>query len=139
VVIDSPRGRNGYYGGQVSAPVFQRIAAGALRHHGVPPTIDAPPPLLVARREGAVPERPAAAPARRAIVPVVSAVQADGAVFPDLRGLSARDALRALGRLGVNARLDGDGVVVRQQPEPGAPMERGASGTLWLERQIPRP
>ena len=35
----------------VAAPIFQRIAEAALRHYGVPPTINAPPPVLVARRE----------------------------------------------------------------------------------------
>ena len=48
VVIDSPHGK-GYYGGVVAAPIFQRIAEAALRHLGIPPTINAPPPVLVAR------------------------------------------------------------------------------------------
>ncbi|MBF8300098.1 MAG: peptidoglycan synthetase FtsI, partial [Acidobacteria bacterium] len=33
VVIDSPHGKNLYYGGSVAAPIFQRIADAALRHH----------------------------------------------------------------------------------------------------------
>ncbi len=35
----------------VAAPIFQKIAQTALRHYGVPPSINAPEPLLVARRE----------------------------------------------------------------------------------------
>ena len=49
VVIDSPHAR-GYYGGPIAGPVFQRIAEATLRHLGVPPTLNAPPPVLVARR-----------------------------------------------------------------------------------------
>ena len=139
VVIDSPHGRNGYYGGPVSAPIFRRIAESALRHYGVPQTIDAPPPLLVARR--AVEEEPQQPASGRAGVPAIvtlaSAAQGGDSVFPDLRGMSARDALRALTRLGLNARLNGAGVVIHQQPEPGTPVERGTAGTLWLERQLP--
>ena len=49
VVIDSPHA-HGYYGGPIAGPVFQRIAEATLRHFGVSPTLDAPPPVLVARR-----------------------------------------------------------------------------------------
>ena len=59
VVVDSPHGVSPY-GGVVAAPIFQQIAAAALRHYGVPQTIDAPPPLLVAR-----PERDVGAARRR--------------------------------------------------------------------------
>ena len=45
VVVDSPHGVSPY-GGVVAAPIFQRIADAALRHYGVPPSIDAPPPVL---------------------------------------------------------------------------------------------
>ena len=58
-------------------------------------------------------------------------------MFPDLRGLSARDALHALTRLGMTGRLNGAGTVTRQQPEPGSPIDRDATCVLWLERQAP--
>jgi cell division protein FtsI/penicillin-binding protein 2 len=48
VVVDSPH-RVSPYGGVVAAPIFQKIASAALRHHGIPQTIDAPAPLLVTR------------------------------------------------------------------------------------------
>ena len=50
---------------------------------------------------------------------------ADPAPMPDLRGLSAREALRTLAKLGLTARMSGDGVVVAQDPPPGSPLERG--------------
>ncbi len=49
VVIDSPHA-GPYTGGPVSGPVFQRIAQAALRHLGIVPTLNAPPPVLVARQ-----------------------------------------------------------------------------------------
>jgi cell division protein FtsI (penicillin-binding protein 3) len=51
-------------------------------------------------------------------------------LMPDLRGLGAREALRVLGRLGLSARVRGSGVVVAQQPEAGAPLERGGWSRL---------
>jgi hypothetical protein len=94
--------------------------------------------LLVARRDAeATHEQPTStAGITPNIVTVDGGAQASGAFFPDLRGLSARDALRTLSRLGMSARLNGTGVVVRQLPEAGGPIDRDTSSTLWLERQL---
>ena len=54
--------------------------------------------------------------------------------LPDLRGLSAREALRVLTRIGLAARLHGTGVVASQSPAPGSAVDRGAICELWLER-----
>jgi cell division protein FtsI/penicillin-binding protein 2 len=126
VVTDSPHGPNGYYGGTVSAPVFKRIAEATLRYLGIPPTLDPPPPVLVARN--AEPEAPPSAP-------VVSLV-ADGApgTVPDLTGLSAREAVRKLATVGLTAHATGDGVVVSQDPAPGTPIDESSSCSLTLER-----
>ena len=102
VVIDSPHGK-GYYGGAVAAPIFKRIAEAALRHLGIGPTLNAPPPVLVARATSAagVRRRAGRAPRRarrRRLEP-----RADG-LMPDLRGLSAREALRTLSRARHDAR-----------------------------------
>jgi len=143
VVIDSPHGRNSYYGGTVAAPIFQRIASAALRHYGAPPSISAAPPLLVARREEPL-TQPTAGPAEMpgqvpAIVTLAGAAPGAAAagrasLVPDLRGLSARDGLRMLAALGMTARLDGVGVVVEQDPAPGSPIERGTQARLQLGR-----
>ena len=136
VVIDSPHGKNLYYGGSVAAPIFQRIADAALRHQGVRPSINAAPPVLVARHEGPR-ERPTSGPAELpAIVTLSGGTTGSAAVFPDLRGLGARDALRLLARIGMTARLRGAGIVVEQDPAAGSPIERGAVATLRLDRDV---
>jgi cell division protein FtsI (penicillin-binding protein 3) len=58
-------------------------------------------------------------------------------VFPDLTGLSARDALRVLAQLGLTARLQGTGLVVQQYPPAGEPIESASTVVLRLERQAP--
>ncbi len=68
VVIDSPHA-NGYYGGPNAGPVFARVAEATLRHFGVPPTLNAPPPVLVARR-GQPEIQPARSERDASIVPV---------------------------------------------------------------------
>lgn len=136
VVIDSPHG-NGYYGGTVAAPIFKRIAEASLRQLGVAPTINALPPVLVTRSVGA----PDPVVSRRDEAPaVVDAVVAPSpGTMPDLRGHSAREALRVLTSIGATARIVGRGFVVEQSPEPGAPLAGGDVGILKLGRYAPSP
>jgi hypothetical protein len=68
---------------------------------------------------------------------------ADEDVMPDLRGLSAREALRALTKLGMTARMSGDGFVLEQFPAAGSPlgasdvcvMKLGRRADAWSERR----
>jgi len=59
---------------------------------------------------------------------------AETGTMPDLSGMTAREALRTLVKLGMTARLSGDGVVVEQEPAAGSPIEGEASSRLVLER-----
>jgi cell division protein FtsI (penicillin-binding protein 3) len=132
VVTDSPH-THGHTGGVASAPVFKKIAEATLRYLGVGPTINPPPPVLVARQD----ESPVHTPTAQsgASDPVVSLV-ADGppGTVPDLRGMSARDAVRKLVKLGLNARATGDGFVVSQTPAAGTPIDGDTLCRLVLER-----
>jgi beta-lactam-binding protein with PASTA domain len=44
--------------------------------------------------------------------------------------------MKALAKLGMTARVLGDGIVVGQQPSPGSSIEPGATATLTLERRV---
>ena len=128
VVVDSPHGVPPY-GGTVAAPIFSRIADAALRHVGVRPSVDAAPPILVTGGG-----RQAGPPAIPAIVSISHSGPSGASVVPDLGGLSGREAVQMLASAGLTVRLHGTGVVVRQAPEPGEPIERGSVSTLWLDR-----
>ncbi len=133
VMIDSPHGPNHLiFGGAVAAPIYQRIADAALRYLAVPPTLHAVPPVLVSRRDGPVPVNVSGTAVPLTILP--SPAPQGQIVVPDLRGLSGREALRALARLGICAKVTGRGVVVEQDPGPGGPLEPGASCHLELGR-----
>jgi len=128
VVIDSPHG-NGYFGGAVAAPIFRRIAEASLRHLGIAPTVNQPPPVLVARH---IDEQPIAPRPVNYVAPQPQ--PADG-YMPDLRGLSAREALRTLTRVGVTARINGSGFVIDQAPAPGSAIVPGDNCTIKLGRR----
>jgi len=134
VMVDSPR-VGGDTGGVIAAPIVKRIAEAGLRQMGVTPTINQPPPVMIARRDQN-PVTTAAAPLTPAIV-TMTASMTDGGGLPDLRGMSARDALRELARLGLTARMQGAGVVTEQTPAPGSTIEPGAACTLVLNRRPP--
>jgi cell division protein FtsI (penicillin-binding protein 3) len=135
VLIDSPHG-NGDTGGVVSAPIFKRIAEASLRHLGIAPTVNAPPPVLVAA-SGSDPD--ALAPQRVSLpIDLSTTLQpARDGVMPDLRGLSARDATRALTSLGMTARLTGSGFVIEHSPAAGTVLVSGTACVLKLGRQPP--
>ena len=131
VVIDSPHGR-GYTGGAVAAPIFKRIAEAAIRHLGVPRSLDPEPPVLVQRDQT---EEPASTRVRNQTEDVrPAALTQDDSVMPDLRGMSARDALKRMVALGIRPRMNGKGVVVGQQPMMGASIDAPMACELWLDR-----
>jgi len=128
VVLDAPRGRNGHFGGPVAAPIFKRIAEATLRYLGIGPTINPPAPVLIASdARRAAPKGVAEDP------PIVRLVAEEGAM-PDLSGMTAREAVRTLVKRGLTPRLSGDGVVVSQSPEAGAPIDGEATCYVVLER-----
>ncbi len=135
VVIDTPRGTQ-YYGGDVAAPVFARVAERALRQLGIPPTIDALPPVLVAQQP---PSGPAPGVVHTAAVATIEPASAPIAspgspVVPELRGLGAREAVRRLAQLGLVARVSGDGIVAEQEPPAGTPIDERRTCVLRLAR-----
>lgn len=134
VVIDSPHG-NGYTGGAVSAPVFKRIAEAALTYLGIGPNLNPAPPVVVARHDSSADDDAAVQPAVAASVLAATLEPARNGLMPDLRGLSGREALRLLSRIGMTARLSGDGLVVDQEPQPGAALVRGDVCQLRLGRR----
>ena len=131
VVIDQPKA-GGYYGGVVAAPVFQRIADGALRHLAVPPTDNPTAPVVVTA--GLRAEAPAP------VTPHVErvAIELNGYItMPDLTGLGARDAVRVMTAAGLSLRLSGTGVVAEQSVPAGLPIEPGSTVNVRLDRTMP--
>ncbi len=124
VVLDEPQ--TSIYGGATAAPVFRRITE---RWAGTLPEVAR---HIAAARDttyGASGEEQSVlyasatppAPSRWQRAPV-----ADTTAMPDLRGLSAREAVFQLARYGVTARVRGHGVVTAQHPAPGASLPEQA-------------
>jgi cell division protein FtsI (penicillin-binding protein 3) len=146
VVIDEPVG--GYHGGEVAAPVFREIAEQILPALGVTPDtkLKSPQPGLLARfslspeavarlleeQEREKAERDATLPqvveaggqvGMRKVV--YTAATRRGAMMPDLRGRSVRDAARVCEQLGLQLEAHGEGRALRQSPAAGAEVDAG--------------
>ena len=134
VVVDSPH-KVSPYGGVVAAPIFQKIATAALRQYGVPPSIDAPEPVLAGPTDEASPLATSGPVSPAHLVPLTDAVSTSTSEVPDLTGLSAREALSVLARLGCTAQLRGTGLVAAQWPAAGTPLDASMSVVLTLERR----
>ena len=143
VVIDEPEGA--YHGGDVAAPVFREIAEQVLPELSVVPDTEIkstnpliaqasrPSPQQVAQQAADTEQREATLPkvvAARSYAgrtnEVVFAVATNrGAVMPDLRGQSVRDALRTCARLGLRLEARGEGFAVQQDPTAGSEIDSG--------------
>lgn len=131
VVVDTPHS-GGTHGGEVAAPIFSRIADAALRELRVPPTNPLRTSIVVAADTSAHPTPLPAAPPMVLVAP-----DAAGARMPDVRGLTPREAMRALDAAGLTVRMAGSGIVVGQTPAAGEAVASGDITTIQLGRPDP--
>jgi cell division protein FtsI (penicillin-binding protein 3) len=140
VVLDEPM--IGRYGGDLAGPVFRRVAEASLRYLGVPPRGSAPKlksvtrtddpadkTLAAMKTEGDAPD-PAALPAAP---PPVGPPPPNSVRVPDIAGLGARDAVKAVGEAGLVPLVEGSGRLVRQVPGAGTAVPKGSSVRLVFE------
>jgi cell division protein FtsI (penicillin-binding protein 3) len=111
VLLDSPT--NGYYGGQVAAPIFREIA-----RRIVNATMEGSQPPVQYASDIAAPAQPAKA-------------SAGNIHLPDLRGLDTEAARALCEKLGLRSMIQGEGrVVAAQRPVPGAMVGAGSVVTV---------
>ena len=130
VSLDTPKGpRN--EGGDVAAPLFSKIAAESARILAIPPD----DPTRNIRLVTYAPETAGGGLGTLASSrprPAPTPVETEPGLMPDLRGLSLREAALSAARHGLSVEIHGTGIVQRQSPLPGTPLEPGMSCTLDL-------
>lgn len=154
VMIDEPHGT--VYGGSTAGPAWRAIVEAALIDAGVLTEAEQPSELAdAAASAGAARKRAAPGTASTNAAPGDEATSA-GALVPVLLdevddepdgeaadrlahrylGMTARQAVAAGELHGVEMRVHGSGVVVKQTPAPGAPLAARQPVTLQLEEDI---
>ncbi len=140
VALDEPNPRIGYHGGGVAAPVFSAVVGPALLYLGVLPERE---PMEVWPGQKGPSEQPVLTasvptsqePSGAEFVTHESSVsdRGDEGSLPDFTGLTARQAVVQTATLGLRASLHGSGLVSRQVPSPGSPVEMVEGNVeLWL-------
>jgi cell division protein FtsI (penicillin-binding protein 3) len=137
VWIDEPRGK--IYGGEVSAPVFQRISQQALflLHEPIDKSIQLPklnPAQLASASEdylpNATPAQPVislkdGSPATLDQGAIVMRAGTDFVVVPDFTGMPKRAVMERCQELGIGMQPLGSGIAVRQVPPSGTRIPSG--------------
>ena len=164
VLIDEPRGL--YYGGQVAAPVFKKIAEKTLNYLSVPPD----QPQQDWRDDSRVAERtggdPAEEPAMDEVLWTPASLNGQQALglstatlggrqqqdlasyedadidglavvaVPDFTGKSLRTVMAEGTRARLQVEAEGAGLVVRQSPAPDSKVAPGSTVRVQLNRQL---
>jgi cell division protein FtsI/penicillin-binding protein 2 len=111
VLLDSPK--NGYYGGQVAAPIFREIARR----------------IVNAMLEGSDPDVRFAS---NSVTPAPTVTEIAGGLYiPDLRGAGVDNAREIAEKMGFRVMVQGEGrLVAMQEPRPGTPTDARSVITL---------
>jgi cell division protein FtsI (penicillin-binding protein 3) len=108
IAVDSPR--KGYYGSEVAAPVFNRIAEYALRKSGIAPTVLADQDVIQRTTE------------KETDKILKNFNKEKFQTVPDLTGLSLRQVLDRVSGQDLNVEFKGKGQVATTSPPPGEPL-----------------
>lgn len=126
VVVDEPHGV--VFGGQTAGPAWRAIVERALVIDGTAGTA-----TLDASFEKVKKQKAAPATMTELAEPKPPVLAEGTAVMPDVRGLSARAALRAMTAIGSEVVIVGHGRVIAQEPAVGFAVESVARLTLEVQ------
>jgi cell division protein FtsI (penicillin-binding protein 3) len=147
VQLDEPS--KGHYGGDVSAPIFQKIAQEVLMQMRIPPDQTLPLPKFnpqLAKESSedylpnATPIQPLTAHSEDSPLPkeqpgiLTVQVEGESVALPDFRGLSKRNVLDRCVDIGIRLKAKGSGVAVFQSPPPGTRLSEGETCTVTFAK-----
>jgi cell division protein FtsI (penicillin-binding protein 3) len=128
VMADAPKGK--YYGGQVSAPAFRKIAQGVLNYLEIAPTN----PEEQRPRDS---EKAWTGKIARRSIPKASISEnnADGLRMPDVHGMTIREVIHSCAGYSFKFKFEGSGVAVSQCPAAGEKVRTGDICKISFKRR----
>lgn len=121
IAVDDPK--NGYYGSQVAAPVFSKVAQFAVRKKGLAP-------ILIEDRHVLIPD----VELTDVEAPIKEAPEMARGLVPQFLGLSLREVYQKAHGLPMSLEIRGSGVVARTVPEAGQSLPPSARVQIILQR-----
>lgn len=128
VVYDSPR-KDGYYGGIVAAPVFRQISETTLQYFGITPEHSVKQKYTT-NEQGQKNKKTSGMPSEISLQNEsleLAKTKLKKNIVPDLGGMPLREVLKLVKEYHLQIKMEGNGVVVQQIPQPGANMKKDQS------------
>lgn len=123
VAIDEPQ--EAYYGSEVAAPIFGKLAALSVRRAGLQPTLISQENVL---------KKVASTDRAQSLVREYSAMEdVQQSVIPSVDGLTLREALKLLKSHGIDVEFNGKGRVAQMNPPAGFPLSKSQKVFLTLK------
>ena len=147
-MLQEPRGI--YYASETAAPLFRNVLEAAASRFSLPAKISAPAVLAqkqqpelsesatiedTIRQSAAAPTAVQPAPAPGSAHVEWAGTQSDGKTswrIPSFKGLTSREVIQQLKKHSFQLEMQGDGVVMHQQPLPGQILHEGSKIRLTL-------
>lgn len=130
IAVDHPR--KGFYGAQVAAPIFSRVASYAVRKEGLAPALLSEKNLLPEKRKAIK----LSGEKSRSIATVVEgdivATSLDMGIVPDVTNMTLREVLRRFTGKDISVKFRGQGLVSGVEPPVGAPLPDSKEITVIL-------
>lgn len=126
IAVDSPK--ENYYGSQVAAPLFSKIASYLMRKSGISPILISDN-NVIEKKSDSVQQK-----ALREIKQLIGQQKLKDKM-PDLMGMSLREALKQMRGRAAKISIHGSGRVVRMSPERGMDLDTGDKVQLYLEQK----
>lgn len=112
IAVDNPRSK--FYGSQVAAPIFAKMAAFAVRKAGIAPVLITDKDVIEPRHV------PTSKLQKKAILRVQNELESlSKDATPDLMGLSLREVLQRVKGRDIKIQVKGSGLVTKTWPAPG--------------------
>lgn len=123
VLVDNPK--KAYYGSQVAAPIFSRIASYAVRKEGIAPVMIAEKNK---NKENSATQDIVQNFANNSVQDEIKQN-----MVPDLTNMTLREALKQITGSDISLKVRGAGVIKKMNPEPGQILDKNKPITVILE------
>ena len=129
VVVDEPQEKK--FGGLVAGPAFRKITEAILRARGI---FAAPSEKEIAASKESQ-KKSKVEPKMIAAKDAAPALAVEEGAMPDLRGMTLKEALVFLKKVGVVPQIEGQGLVKEQLPKAGSPIVNPRAIELKLAKE----
>jgi len=130
IALDHPR--KGFYGSQVAAPIFSRVASYAVRKVGLAPVLLTENNSLSDKRKALKMDGEKS----RGLAPVIEgdivSTSLEMGIVPDVTTMTLREVLRRFNGKDISVKFRGQGVVTGVEPPVGAPLPENKEITVIL-------